>query len=165
MLRLQRGRTGCVCSLIPSWVASRELARSLSSLSGDGATLVFEQETWFDGSYRRARVERTGEPDVFVLDSSAEQRTLREPLKEEAWWCLGDWRTDPILEGATDWPFRGIRSDAFSLHDIGLALRAACEAVASCGAPACERRHHAPRHGSGSQSAAREGDRFWVARQ
>ena len=102
-------------------------------LSGDGATLVFEQEAWFDGSYRRARVERTGEPDVFVLDSSAEQRTLREPLKEEAWWCLGDWRTDPILEGATDCRFRGIRSDAFSLHDIGLALRAACEALLLAG--------------------------------
>jgi hypothetical protein len=98
-------------------------------LSGQGAALVFDGGSWFEGPYRRARLERTGEPDTFPLDASDEHPTLREPLTEDAWWCLGDWRTDPILEGTASCNFRGIRDDRFSLHDIGLALRAACEAL------------------------------------
>ena len=98
-------------------------------LSDQGAALVFERDAWFEGSYRRACLERTGQPDLFPLDSSGEQPNLREPLMEDAWWCLGDWRTDPILEGASTCRFRGIRDEHFSLHDIGLAIRAACEAL------------------------------------
>jgi hypothetical protein len=101
----------------------------IKRLSEEGAVLKFERDAWFAGSYRRARLVRTGEPDMFPLDAARERRTLRESLNDDAWWCLGEWRSDPCLEGATHCRFRGTRSEAFSLHGIGPALRAACEVL------------------------------------
>lgn len=102
-------------------------------LSGQGAALVFEKEGWFNGSYRHARLERTGESDLFPLDSSKQRLTLREQLIDDAWWCLGDWRTDPQLGDATACRYCGTREESFSLHDIGLAIRAACEVLLVAG--------------------------------
>lgn len=122
--------SGWLRLLIDTLLGREPRTRTLVKLlSAQGATLVFEHDAWFEGSYRRARLERAGEPDIFPLDASGERPTLREPLTEEAWWCLGDWRTDPRIGGATTCRFRGIREESFSLHDIGLALRAACEAL------------------------------------
>jgi hypothetical protein len=102
-------------------------------LSWPGAVLVFERDGWFLGSYRLARVERTGQPDCFPLDGADDRPTLRQVMDEESWWCLGDWRGDALLEGASDCRYCGTRSDAYSLHDIGLALRATCEVLLVAG--------------------------------
>ncbi len=98
-------------------------------LSKPDATLVFDRDGWFAGSYRLARIESAGQPDSYPLDGAEGRLTLRERLGDDAWWCLGDWRRAALLEGATDCRFRGVRGDAISLHDIGLALRAACEVL------------------------------------
>ena len=98
-------------------------------LSSSDARLVFARDGWFEGSYRQARIEREGLPDSFPLDAAADRLTLRESLAEDAWWCLGDWREDRLLAGATDCRFCGVRGRPVSLHDVGLALRAACEVL------------------------------------
>ncbi len=102
-------------------------------LSRPGAALVFERDSWFAGSYRLARIENAGLPDIYPLDGSEGRPTLREPLNDHAWWCLGDWRRAALLEGASDCRFCGTRGEAFSLHDVGLALRAACEVLLVAG--------------------------------
>ncbi len=122
--------TGWLCLLIDALLGREPRTRAfVKLLSAPGAVLVFERDGWFDGSYRCARLERPGEPDLFPFAASGVDPTLRDVLTEDAWGCLGDWRTDPLLGGATACRFRGIREEAFSLHDIGLALRAACEAL------------------------------------
>ncbi len=102
-------------------------------LSRPDARLVFDRDGWFAGKYRLARIESAGQPDSYPLDAPEDRPTLREPLDEDAWWCLGDWRRDALLEGASDCRFRAARGGAFSLHDIGLALRAACEVLLVAG--------------------------------
>ncbi len=102
-------------------------------LSRPDARLVFNRNGWFAGSYRLARIQSAGQPDSYPLDGSEGRPTLREPMSEDAWWCLGDWRRAALLEGASDCRFCAIRGGAFSLHDIGLALRAACEVLLVAG--------------------------------
>jgi hypothetical protein len=50
-------------------------------LSADGTVLRFERGTWFSGSYRRARLERTGEPAIFPLDAAKGRPTRTAPLQ------------------------------------------------------------------------------------
>ncbi len=102
-------------------------------LSRPGATLIFDRDGWFAGSYRLARIESAGQPDTYPLDGSGNRPTLREHLNEDVWWCLGDWRRAALLKGASDCRFCAIRGGAFSLHDVGLALRAACEVLLVAG--------------------------------
>ncbi len=102
-------------------------------LSRPGATLVFDRDGWFAGSYRLARIESDGQPDSYPFEGSEGRPTLRDSLGDDAWWCLGDWRRAALLEGASDCRFCGTRGAAFSLHDIGLALRAACEVLLVAG--------------------------------
>lgn len=124
------GGAGWLGLLLDALLGREPRTRAFVKLLSDrGAALVFEGDAVFKGSYRRARLVRNGLPDLFPFDGSGMLPNLRQPLMEDAWWCLGDWRTDPMLEGASTCRFRGIRDENFSLHDIGLALRAACEVL------------------------------------
>lgn len=124
------GGDGWIGLLVDALLGREPRTRAFVKLLSDrGTALVFEGDTLFQGSYRRARLVRNGLPDLYPLDGSGMLPNLRQPLMEDAWWCLGDWRTDPMLKDASSCRFRGIRDEHFSLHDIGLALRAACEVM------------------------------------
>lgn len=105
----------------------------VSLLSEDGASLNFDADTWFGGRHRQARLTRPGCPPVAPFADDIEERTLATSLAERGWWCLGDWRRDELLEGSSDCRVVGLRSDSPSLHDIGLALRAAMEVLLAAG--------------------------------
>jgi hypothetical protein len=102
-------------------------------LSASGAELRFDGGGWFAGSFGKALLSSPGLPPTFPLASSGGGRNLGATLDERAWWCLGDWRQAPLLEGAKDCNLVGLRSDTPSLHDVGLALRAAFEVLLAAG--------------------------------
>lgn len=104
-----------------------------SLLSQPGSCLNFASDSWFGGSLQKAKVESPGAAPIFPFAMKAQGRSLREAVQERAWWALGAWREHDLLRGATDCQFVGQLGDAFSLHDIGLALRASLEVLVHLG--------------------------------
>ena len=103
-------------------------------LSEDGAELVFNGKNWFGGSLQKAVICRRDQTSVYPFQTRGEGvLTLRETLQERAWWALGEWRQHPLLHDADACTFVGQLNDRFSLHDIGLALHAACEVLLHAG--------------------------------
>lgn len=103
-------------------------------LSEDGAELVFTGNECFTASLRKSMVCRQNQQVVYPFThKDNDVRTLRDVLQERAWWTLGAWRDHPLLDGAEDCIYVGQMSDQFSLHDIGLALHAACEVLLHAG--------------------------------
>ena len=117
--------------LIDALIGREPRVRALVGLLSDrGASVEFERGGWFAGGYRGVTLRRPGCADLHpFVEADASSETLHPVLRDRPWWCLGDWREDPLLEGASDCTFTGLRSEAPSLHDIGLALRAALEAL------------------------------------
>ena len=123
-----------VLSLADRLVGCEPRTRALVGLlSGQGVELRFDGDGWFAGSYAKASVVAPGCPDLAPFASDVDIPSLGEALATRAWWCLGDWRQDPLLEGATDCRFVGHRSHTLSLHHLGPALRAACEVLLAAG--------------------------------
>ena len=126
--------TEWVLSLADRLLGCEPRTRALVGLlSEQGAELRFDGDTWFAGSYAKVIISAPGRPDLAPLASDGDLQTLGGVLTGRAWWCLGDWRQDPQLEGAADCRLVGLRSEAPSLHDVGLALRAACEVMLAAG--------------------------------
>ncbi|MCI0390297.1 MAG: hypothetical protein MOB07_16225 [Acidobacteria bacterium] len=126
----------------PDWV--RYLARLLLTreprtrvvmryFSAAGAVLRFERASWFGGSFRMARIETDGETIAPFAPEDDEAPSLRSVLQLNAWWSLGAWRNHPLLTGTESCRFVGQFRDAFSLKDIGLALRCPFEALLQLG--------------------------------
>lgn len=126
--------TAWVLSLADRLLGCEPRTRALVGLlSEEGAELRFDGDGWFAGSCAKAIASAPGRPDVAPLASDGANQTLGDTLAAKAWWCLGDWRQDPLLEGAADCRLVGLRSEAPTLHDVGLALRAACEVLLAAG--------------------------------
>jgi hypothetical protein len=109
-------------------------------LSVPGATLCFPGGAWFTGAVTRSHVAL---PDGRVVRpfhgrGPCETPTLRHWMNEHAWWCLGEWRRHEWLESVTDCRYTGALKPDFSLHDVGLALRGACETMLAVGVLADE---------------------------
>lgn len=125
---------GWVLTLADRLIGHEPRTRALVGLlSAADAELRFDGDAWFAGSYAKASVVSPSHPPTFPFASSGDDPNLRATLGERAWWCLGDWRQDPLLAGATDCLLIGLQSDAPSLHDVGLALRAALEVLLAAG--------------------------------
>jgi hypothetical protein len=105
----------------------------ISALSEPGSRIVFPG-TWFVAGCRKAVVEDgAGRKMMPFWDEPDKARSLRQILQENAWWCLGEWRGHPLIDGHTDCIFTGQLKPEFSLHDIGLAMHAACEVFLQIG--------------------------------
>lgn len=106
----------------------------IALLSQDDARLCFAGDGWWSGSLRRAVIQL---PNASRIAPFAQTDTpmpnLRSVINERAWWACGEWRAHPLLSGATDCRFVGQMNATFSLHDISLALRAACEVFVHLG--------------------------------
>jgi len=96
-------------------------------LSDADATLEFPEPGWFIGSYRKARLSRPGQADVYPFANGNDRVNLGQTLSDRAMWCLGDWSEHELVGAAESVRFVGLRSETPSLHDVGLALRAAME--------------------------------------
>lgn len=103
-------------------------------LAQPGAGLTFAGDAWFSGSLQKARIEVPGMAPVAPFSTKNHSSSLRAAIAERAWWALGAWREHALLRGATDCLYIGRLGDNFSLHDIGLALRAAFEVLLHLGA-------------------------------
>jgi hypothetical protein len=126
--------TGWVLALADRLLGHEPRTRALVGLlSAAGAEFHFEGDGWFAGCYANAAVVSPGQPTTYPLDSSGDRPNLGAAVAERAWWCLGDWRLDSLLTEASDCRLVGLRSDAPSLHDIALALRAAFEVLLAAG--------------------------------
>jgi hypothetical protein len=102
-------------------------------LSVTGAVLRFERASWFGGSFRMARIEKDGESIAPFAPEDDAVPSLRSVLQQNAWWSLGAWRSHPLLAGTENCRFVGQFQDAFSLHDVGLALRCPFETLLQLG--------------------------------
>jgi hypothetical protein len=99
-------------------------------LSEPGAELYFTDDEWWGGSIARATINYDDGRQVLPFSDREEQLpTLREAIKSDAWWALGEWRTHELLEGTENCEFVGQTRDDFSLHAVSVALRAACEVL------------------------------------
>jgi hypothetical protein len=129
---------GWVSSLTRLLLEREPRTRALVRLLSDpDAHLVFEKG-WFGGSLRKAALERHGVPPKSPFyEASGECSILREFLNSESWWCLGAWRSHPDLADREVCVFVGQLKEAFSLHDVGLALHAACEVLLHAGVLEC----------------------------
>lgn len=106
-------------------------------ISDPDARLIFENG-WFGGSLRKAVIERHGVPPLSPFyEASGQCSILRDFLNSESWWCLGEWRSHPDLADRGACVFFGPLKEAFSLHDVGLALHAACEVLLHAGVLEC----------------------------
>ncbi len=103
-------------------------------LAQPGASLHFEGASWFAGSLQKARIEIPGRPPVAPFATKNRSSSFREAIQDRAWWALGAWREHELLRGATDCRYVGLLGDEFSMHDIGLALRASFEVLLHLGA-------------------------------
>lgn len=99
-----------------------------------GAGLTFAADTWFGGSLQKAQIEIPGIAPVAPFSTKNKGSSLRAAIAERTWWALGAWREHPLLGGSTDCQFVGQLGNEFSLHDVGLALRAAFEVLLHFGA-------------------------------
>jgi hypothetical protein len=103
-------------------------------LSKDGAYVQFDGDGWFTGSLRKATLQSPGMPEIRpFVDGKGGICTLREVLQEHAWWSLGDWRKHDLLSGFDSCHFTGQLGKQLSMHDMGLALHAACEVLLHAG--------------------------------
>ena len=106
----------------------------VSNLSEPGAVLSFPDGGWFTGSVRSAIIERQGQPAMKPFsDRRDDVATLADALAARPFWALGQWREDPLLRDVTDCQLTGQTSSEVSLHDVGLALHAACEVLLHVG--------------------------------
>ena len=96
-------------------------------LSQRDANLEFPEDDWFGGAYRKARLSRPGEDDIYPFADEGDRVDLGQTLAERAVWCLGDWSEHEAMGSAEPVRFVGARSSTPSLHRIGLALRASME--------------------------------------
>jgi hypothetical protein len=103
-------------------------------LSEEGATLHFTTNQWWSGSLQRAAIQFNDGRQVAPFAKREDPLpNLGSAINERSWWALGEWRRDALVEGANDCRFVGQLKDQFSLHDISLALRAACEVFVQLG--------------------------------
>ncbi|MEQ9078265.1 MAG: hypothetical protein RLP09_30640 [Sandaracinaceae bacterium] len=100
-------------------------------LSTEGAQLRFEGRAWFAGNASGMEVSVPDAEPWFPFGSGP--RSMRTLLEEEPAWCLGHWRTSPLLADATGVKLVGQRSDAFTLHRVHSAIRAAMEVFLQVG--------------------------------
>jgi hypothetical protein len=105
----------------------------LSLLTQPGAFLYFDANSWFGGSFQKAKIEAPGHAPLAPFASTGRCPSLRDALHDRAWWALGAWREHELLAGASDCRFGGQFGDIFSMHDIGLALRASFEVLLHLG--------------------------------
>jgi hypothetical protein len=122
------------------WLAALLLRREprtrllVHLLSENGAYLRFDADSWFTGSLRKAVIQSPGKPDIYpFVDGKRDICTLREGLQAHAWWSLGDWRKHVLFNGVDNCQFTGQIGETFSMHDVGLALHAACEVLLHAG--------------------------------
>jgi hypothetical protein len=103
-------------------------------LSEKGATLYFTTTQWWSGSLQRAAIKFNDGGQLAPFAKKDEPLpNLRSAINERSWWALGEWRSDPLVQGANDCRFVGQLKEQFSLHDISLALRASCEVFVQLG--------------------------------
>ena len=128
-------RDGWVKMLARLLLMREPRTRTLLGLLSEGdAVLVFDGVGWFSGSLRKAMIRRSGHTEVYPFRDKCDSAvTLREALRERAWWALGEWRYDERLADASNCNFTGQNNEKFSLHDIGLALHASCEVLLHAG--------------------------------
>lgn len=99
-------------------------------LSEPGAELYFTDDEWWGGSITRATINyRDGRQVLPFSDREEQMPTLRDAIKSDAWWALGEWRGHELLDGADNCEFVGQAKEDFSLHAVSVALRAACEVL------------------------------------
>lgn len=99
-------------------------------LSETGATLYFTEDEWWGGSIRRAAINfEDGRRYLPFNDRLDEASNLREAIKADSWWALGQWRDHPLLDGMDDCEFVGQANERFSLHALSVPLRGACEVL------------------------------------
>lgn len=103
-------------------------------LSEQDAVLRFAGSGWFKGSQSDAVIVRPGQQDLAPFASRAGSvANLRPILESRAWWALGAWRDTTGMSEEQGCRFVGQLKGAFSLHDIGLALRASMEVFLQLG--------------------------------
>lgn len=99
-------------------------------LSEPGAVLYFTDNEWWGGSLRRATINyENGHQVLPFSDRVGQLSTLRDEIKRDMWWALGEWRTHDLINDAEDCIFVGQSTDEFSLHAVSVALRASCEVL------------------------------------
>lgn len=103
-------------------------------LSERSSEMVFDGPAWFTGTLQGVVLRRSGAPEVRPFSNRADDREgMHEVLAERARWSLGVWREHRLLAGAEDAALTGMGRGRVSLHDLGLALRAACEVLLHAG--------------------------------
>jgi hypothetical protein len=102
-------------------------------LSSPDAVLRFQRPGWFAGRLGAARIDSDAGAVAPFAAKDGKVPCLRDLMADDARWALGAWQDHPLLDGATAFRFVGALKPNFSLHDIGLALRAAFEAFLQLG--------------------------------
>lgn len=103
-------------------------------LSESSSEMVFNGPGWFKGGLRGIVIKRNGAAEIRPFSSrSGDSDGLHGALADRAWWSLGAWREHDLLRDATDAVLTGTDGGRVSLHDAGLALRAACEVLQHVG--------------------------------
>jgi hypothetical protein len=103
-------------------------------LSVPGAELYFTDDEWWGGSIARATINYNDGRQILPFSDQKEHgSTLREVIKNDAWWALGEWRSHDLLQGASNCEFVGQSQRDFSLHAVSVALRASCEVMLHLG--------------------------------
>lgn len=97
-------------------------------LSEPGAELYFTEDQWWGGSITRATINYDDGRQLLPFnDRDLQLPNLREAIKSDPWWALGDWQMHPLLDDAETCEFVGQTKEDFSLHAVSVALRAAFE--------------------------------------
>ena len=131
----QRDGQGWVRLLARVLLTREPRTRVLIGLLSEGSSeMVFDGSGWFKGSLRGVALRRTGASEIRPFSTRNDDREgLHQALAERAWWSLGAWCESELLKDAEDATLTAMDGGRVSLHDIGLALRAACEVLQHVG--------------------------------
>lgn len=91
------------------------------------AVLRFAKPSWFGGRHQDATIEASGQTLQPFPPKSAKDTPFHHLIQSRARWALGEWRNEPEVQQADQVILAGAETDAFSLNDIGRALRGSLE--------------------------------------
>lgn len=97
------------------------------------AVLRFARPSWFGGRNQDATIQSPGQSLQPFPPKSAKDTPLHRLIQSRAKWALGEWRNQPEVQQADHVILAGAETDAFSLNDIGRALRGSLELFLNLG--------------------------------
>ncbi len=97
------------------------------------AVLRFAKPSWFGGRSQDAILELPGTTLQPFLPKSAKDTPFHHLIQNRAKWALGQWRNEPEIQRADEIFLVGAEAEAFSLNDIGRALRGSLELFLNLG--------------------------------